>query len=189
MSQMVLVSAAGALVLSLIFLGDHRADLLTRLLVRPAILVLLAMVVLLTAAPSRRHLWPYALVMTASSLGVWESYAAAFATLRSDQARRSAVAQVQICATWLGNVLANLAVLNLAASIAFPGTFQWRGELARPLDVTYLTFLTFASGGYGDVLPGNTLGKLLVMATSLAGLVYATILFAALFQRSADHER
>jgi len=61
--------------------------------------------------------------------------------------------------------------------------FEWRGLPASALDVAYFTLLTFASGGYGDVLPTRPLGKLLAMLTSLSGLLFATILFAALFHR------
>ena len=111
----------------------------------------------------------------------WEAYAGAYQMLGATDLKRKPVQQVQICAAWLGNALLNLIMLNLAAFLAFPQTYQWRGEQASLLDVAYLTMLTFASGGYGDVLPATTLGKLLVMLTSFSGLIYATILFAALF--------
>ncbi len=181
MGELTLWMATAGLVLGIFWLGTDPEDPLVRVLLRPAVLALMALlVVVLTLGEPVR--WPYGLVAVASFLGVWESYIGAYQVLSVTVPKRKLTQQVQVCTLWLINAMVNLILLNMAAYLAFPSTFQWRGETASLLDVAYLTMLTFASAGYGDVLPATSLGKLLVMMTSLAGLVYATILFGAVFQ-------
>lgn len=180
MSQLILGVAAAAIILGLFWLGLEPGSPLARVLLRPAVMALLAMALIVLAVGEHVR-WPYALVAAAATMGLWEAYAGAYQMLGEASVKRKPVQQVQICAAWLGNALLNLILLNMAAFLAYPQTYQWRGEQASILDVAYLTMLTFASGGYGDVLPATTLGKLLVMITSFSGLIYATILFAALF--------
>lgn len=182
MSQLILWTCAVALCIGIFWLGVDSTSLLMRVLVRPAILALMALLLMVVAA-GEQVVWPHALIAVAAMLGLWESYAGAYALIGSTHGLgRDAALQVKICAGWLGNALANLTLLNLAAHQAYAGTFRWQGESASVLDVAYLTILTFASGGYGDVLPATVMGKSLVMLTSMAGLIFATILFAALFE-------
>lgn len=182
MSHLIMLTATGGLLATILWLGRDPANPLQHTLLRPALLALTGLLLLLLALdlPVR---WPFGLVSAACLVGIWESYGGVYRFLASPARRSTAVEQVRICGAWLINVLANLVLLNLAAQLAFPSTFQSRGEEASLLDVAYFTLLTFASGGYGDVLPVTALGKLLSMLTSLSGLTYATILFAALFQQ------
>lgn len=180
--HLLLLTATVGLLASLLWLGRDEGNRLLETLLRPALLALMALLMLIVAAGSGFR-WPYALVAAAGLTGVWESYSGAYRLLTLPPRRASAVRQVQVCAAWLVNVLVNLTLVNVAAHLAAPASFQWQGETASLLDVVYLTFLTFASGGYGDVLPVTPLAKGLVTLTSLAGLSFATILFAALFHR------
>ncbi|MEW8977521.1 MAG: potassium channel family protein [Symbiobacterium sp.] len=180
MRHLVLAAAVGGMVAAAVWLGADREDRLTHTLVRPAVMALLGllMLVLLSGEPLAS-----ALAATAAGVGLWESYTGVYHLLYLPIARTGPVAQVRTTARWLLNTLINLVLLNLSAQLAFPDTFAWRDLPATALDVAYFTLLTFASGGYGDVLPGTPLGKLLAMLTSLSGLLFATILFAALFNR------
>ena len=181
MSEAAVWLSGGALVMGIVWLGIDVSGPLMRALLRPAVLAGLATLLMIVGAgvPMR---WPYMLIALAAALGVLESYAGAYGTLGMEGVRRSPRQQVQVCAAWLVGVIANLTLLNMAFQRLDPATFQGRSEPAGLLDVAYLTLLTFASGGYGDVLPQTTTGKLLAMVTSLGGLLYATILFTALFQ-------
>lgn len=182
MAHLVLLTATGGLLATIFGLGRDRGDVLLNTLLRPALLAMMALMLLVIALDVEAT-WPYGLIAVACFVGLWESYSGVYYLLTTPSRRATAVEQVRICAAWMTNVLSNLVLLNLSAFLALPGTFQWRGERASLLDVAYFTMLTFASGGYGDVLPATALGKLLAMLTSLCGLTYATILFAALFQR------
>lgn len=183
MSHLILFTATSGLLATIFWLGRDPANVLMTTLLRPALLALMALLLLLLSLDETAA-WPYALTAAGSLVGLWESYVGVYHLLAAPPRRiATAVEQVRICAAWLVNVLSNLILLNLSAGLAFPGTFEWRGRLASLLDVAYFTLLTFASGGYGDVLPATPLGKGLAMLTSFAGLTYATILFAALFQR------
>lgn len=117
-------------------------------------------------------------------VGLWHSSAGAVLLTR----RPVVGSRLLVCTVWLMKALASLALLNVAAQLAFPGTWEWRGGNASPLDVVYLTILTFASSGYGDVLPATALGKGLSMLTSFTGLAYATMLCTALWQHVAPRD-
>lgn len=182
MGHLVLVTATGGLLATIFWLGRDSADLLQHTLIRPALLALMGLLLMLLALEGS-SVWPYGLIALSCLVGLWESYGGVYHLLATPAHRTTPVEQVRICAAWLVNVLANLILLNLAAYRAFPQSFEWRGTAASMLDIAYFTLLTFASGGYGDVLPATALGKGLAMLTSLSGLTYATILFAALFQR------
>ncbi len=181
MSHLLLLAAAGSLVAGVLWLGADRADRLNHTLVRPAVMALLSLLLLVLLAEAER--WAYSLAAAAAAVGLWESYTGAYQLMSAPVSRTGPVAQVRTTGLWLLNTLSNLVLLNLSAQLAFPQTFEWRGLPASALDVAYFTLLTFASGGYGDVLPTSPLGKLLAMLTSLSGLLFATILFAALFHR------
>jgi|GEM_PF-1895181 len=182
MGDLVLLTATGGLLATIFWLGRNQADPLQQTLVRPALLALISLLLLVLTLDVEAR-WPFGLTASACLAGIWESYSGVYILLASPIRRRSAVDQVRICGIWLINAVSNLILLNLSALLAYPATFQWRAGSASLLDVAYFTVLTFASGGYGDVLPGTALGKLLAMLTSLCGLTYATILFASLFHR------
>ncbi len=182
MSHLILLTATGGLLTTIFWLGRSQTDPLQHTLIRPALLALMALL-LLVLALDVQPIWPFGLVATACLVGLWESYSGVYQLLAAPARRLTAVEQVRICGIWLVNALSNLVLLNISAFLAYPATFQWRGGHASLLDVAYFTLLTFASGGFGDVLPATALGKLLAMLTSLCGLIYATILFAALFHR------
>ncbi|MFZ5816669.1 MAG: potassium channel family protein [Bacillota bacterium] len=181
MSHMILFTATGGLLATILWLGRDSANVLRHALLRPALLALMALLLLLVAA-DEGVLWPFGLIAAACLCAIGESYSGIYRLLAAPPRRSTALDQVRISTLWLINVLTNLVLLNLSVHLAYPSTFQWRGDPASLLDVVYFTLLTFASGGYGDVLPVTALGKLLAMLTSLVGLTYGTILFAALFQ-------
>lgn len=181
MSQIAVYLSSMALLAGVIWLGVDVSSPLVRTLLRPLLLALLGTLVMVVAMAETMR-WPYGLVSMATLLGLWESYGGIYGTLRTSLAGRRPVQAVQICTVWVVGVLANLTLLNMTFQLLYPSTFQWRGEVASLLDVAYLTLLTFASSGYGDVLPATAAGKVLSIITSLAGLLYATILFTALFQ-------
>ena len=158
--------------------------LLVRVLLRPAVFALLS-IFLLVVSVRQTALWPYGLVTTISLVAVWDGYLGIYYMLKLRRGAAAPGAQLQACAVWLVNTIANLTLLNTAAQLAFPGTWEWRGAPASVLDVAYLTLLTFGSSGYGDVLPATTIGKALSMLTSFAGLVYATMFFTALWKALA----
>ncbi|MDF2630371.1 MAG: hypothetical protein K0R39_4202 [Symbiobacteriaceae bacterium] len=145
----------------------------------------LAVLLFLLALTPQPSPWSFVLVGAGCLVAVVDGYAGVWLMLRRPRrARRHTVAfQMQVCVVWLVNTLAFLTLLNTSAELAVPGTFLWRDGPASLLDVAYLTTLTFASGGYGDIRPGNELGKLLTMLTSLAGLIYATLLVTAIWQQ------
>lgn len=153
--------------------------LLTRLLLVAAMAALLLLLV--TAPASAR--WPFVFVGAGCLAAIADGYAGAFAMLRRPRRAGRPALQLQICAIWLINMLAYFALLNVAAERTWPGTFEWRGEPASMLDVAYLTILTFSTGGLGDVTPVTGLGKVLVVLTSLGGLLYATVLVTGLWDR------
>lgn len=181
MSHLAVYISALALLAGIVWLGVDVSSPLVRALLRPIVLALLGLLLMVVTygEPLR---WPYGLVAMAGLLGVWESYAGIYGTLRIELTGRRPIQAVQVCAVWLAGVMTNLTLLNTAFQLLYPGTFQWRGEPATLLDMTYLTLLTFASSGYGDVLPVTPAGKVLTILTSMAGLLFATILFTALFQ-------
>jgi hypothetical protein len=180
-SQLAVWFSAGALLVGIFWLGIDVDGPLIRALLRPTVLAGLSTVLMVVGAGEPLR-WPYGLVAMAALLGVLESYAGAYGALVSGGIGRRPAQQVQVCAAWLVGVLANLVLLNMAIQTLYPLTFIWRSGPASLLDVAYVTLLTFASGGYGDVLPQTLTGKVLAMFTSAAGLLYATILFTALFQ-------
>lgn len=151
-----------------------------RLLLLGALAVLLC---LLALAPQPSP-WSFVLVGAGCLVAIVDGYAGVWLMLRRPRRvrRRNVGLQMQVCLVWLINTLAFLTLLNTSAELAVPGTFLWRDGPASLLDVAYLTTLTFASGGYGDILPGNHVGKALTMLTSLAGLIYATLLVTAIWQ-------
>lgn len=181
MRHLLFVAAAGGLIAAALWLGADRADRLSHTLVRPAVMALLGLLLLVLLGQEQG--WSSALAAAAAGIGLWESFNGVYRLLYLPVARTGPVAQVRTTARWLFNTLGNLVLLNLSAQLAYPHTFEWRDLPATALDVAYFTLLTFASGGYGDVVPGTPLGKLLAMLTSLSGLLFATILFAALFHR------
>jgi hypothetical protein len=152
----------------------------------PRLLLLggLAVLLFLLALAPQPAPWSFVLVGMGCLAAIVDGYAGIWLMLRRPRRvrRRSVASQMQICVVWLINTLAFLTLLNTSAELAVPGTFLWRDGPVTLLDVAYVTTLTFASGGYGDILPGNELGKLLTMLTSLAGLVYATLLVTAIWQ-------
>jgi len=178
--QAVLVVAAAGLGVGILFLGGGERAPVSRLLLRPGLMWLLGWLLLLVA-PGPPVRWPYALVAAACATGLWEAYGGVYFLVRSARAKVTLARQLQICIIWLINTLSNLALLNVSASLAYPSTFINRNGPAAPLDVIYLTALTFSSAGYGDVVPGSPLGQVLMMLTSLAGLIYATLLLAAIY--------
>lgn len=180
MDRAVLVVAAAWAGLGILWLGGGSGPPLQRLLLRPALMGLLGLL-LLVLSPGLPVRWPYAVVASAALTGLWEAYAGVYSFLKESGIKGDLATQVRVCAIWLVNALGNLVLLNLSALLAYPATFSTRGGPSTVLDVSYLTVLTFASAGYGDVLPNTPLGKMLVMLTSLAGLLYATILFAAVY--------
>lgn len=161
----------------------------SRWLVTRVVLVLgMAVLLLLLVTAPQSSQWPFALVGAACLAAVWDGYAGIFRMLKSPRRARKTVDQIEVCLIWLVNTLAYLTLLNTAAELAMPGTFEWRGGPATALDVAYLTCLTFASSGYGDVLPVTTLGKGLAMLTSMCGFLYATMLFTAFWQHFSISE-
>lgn len=152
----------------------------------PRLLLLggLAVLLFLLATTPQPSPWSFVLVGLGCLVAIIDGYAGVWLMLRRPRRaeRRSVALQMQVCLVWLTNTLAFLTLLNASAELAVPGTFLWRDGPVSLLDVAYLTTLTFASGGFGDILPGNALGKLLTMLTSLAGLVYATLLVTAIWQ-------
>ncbi|HYG58126.1 MAG TPA: ion channel [Symbiobacteriaceae bacterium] len=164
-------------------MGDAPQWLLVRVLLRPAIYALISLLLLIFAV-RQTTLWPYGLATTLSIVALWDGYAGTYLMLRLRPGGRAGF-QLQACAIWLVNTVVNLTLLNTAAQLAFPGTWEWRGGPASVLDVAYLTLLTFASSSYGDVLPATAAGKALSMLTSLAGLVYATLFVTAIWQMFA----
>lgn len=181
MGYVLFLAGTAGLVAAVLWLGADRSDRLSHTLVRPAVMALLSLLLLVLLAEAEH--WAYGLAAAAAAVGLWESYTGAYQLMSAPISRTGPVAQVRTTGRWLLNTLANLVLLNLSAQLAFPHTFEWRDLPATALDVAYFTLLTFASGGYGDVIPGSPLGKLLAMLTSLSGLLFATILFAALFHR------
>lgn len=180
MDQAILILAAAGLSVGILWLGSGEGSPINRLLLRPGLMWLLGGLLLLVA-PGPPVRWPYGLVAASSLTGLWEAYGGVYFLVRSAGARGSLAQQVQICLIWLLNTLGNLMILNVSVSLAYPHTFISRNGPSTPLDVIYLTALTFSSAGYGDVVPNSPLGQVLMMLTSLAGLVYATVLFAALY--------
>lgn len=151
------------------------------MLARPALLLLAATALLLAdgGAPSR---WLCAAGAAASFAAVWDGYAGVYRMLQAPR-RAGAGARLQLCMLWLTVTVAGFILLNLAFELALPGTFRLHSGAASPLDVAYLTLLTFASGGYGDIFPVTPVGKVLTMLTTLGGLVYATMFMTALWQQ------
>lgn len=186
MTLTALLISAAAILTCIPWLGAEPVSPLVRTLLRPAMLALSATLVLLLAADQPMR-WPYALSAAASLLGIWECFAGVYRLLGTGGTARTPVRQIQVCTLWLATAVANLALLNVAAHLAIPGTFEWRGREASIMDIVYFTLLSFASSGYGDVLPGNSLGKMLAMVASSAGLAYATIIFAALLDSLRQH--
>ena len=156
-----------------------------RFLPRALLVAAMAALLLLMAAAPQPSRWSFVLVGAGCLAAIADGYAGIFFMLRSPRRERRPGLQLQVCALWLVNTLAYLVLLNTAAELAVPGSFQLQGGQASLLDVAYLTILTFASSGYGDVLPANPLGKLLSMLTSFSGLLYATMLFTAIWQHYA----
>jgi hypothetical protein len=151
-------------------------------LTRPTLLLLAAAGLLLAAAgaPAR---WLCAAAAAASFTAVWDGYAGIYRMLRAPR-RAAPGVQLNLCMLWLLATLAGFSLLNLAFEQALPGTFRLHSGAASPLDVAYLTLLTFASGGYGDIFPVTPVGKVLTMLTTLGGLIYATMFMTALWQQS-----
>jgi hypothetical protein len=149
---------------------------------RPTVLLVVAAAFLLAAggAPVR---WLCAAGAAASFAAVWDGYAGVYRLLRAPRRANPGV-QLSLCMLWLLATLAGFTLLNLAFEQALPGTFRLHSGAASPLDVAYLTLLTFASGGYGDIFPGTPVGKVLTMLTTLGGLIYATMFMTALWQHS-----
>lgn len=161
------------------------------MLSRPTLLLCLAATaLLLTGAAAGAHVrWLCAAGAGASFAAVWDGYTGVFQMLRAPR-RASPGLQLQLCMLWLQATLVGFSLLNLAFERALPGTFLIRNGPATPLDVAYLTLLTFASGGYGDIFPATPVGKVLTMLTTLGGLIYATMFMTALWQHpGADADR
>lgn len=162
--------------------------ILDGMVVRPAVLIGAAALLtrLATATPAR---WPYGLVALAGLIGLWESNLTVYRLLRSSYIREGTERYLQVCALWMVNLIIDLGLLNLAAQMAFPGTFESRTGSVSPIDVLYFTVLTFASGGYGDVVPASAVGKALAMVTILIGFFYASTLCAATLQQLSPNRR
>lgn len=158
------------------------------LVVRPALLIGAATLLTLLASTNAAK-WPYGLVAIAGALGLWESNLTVYRFLRSSITRRGTTRYLQVCALWIGNLIADLWLLNLAVQLAWPGTFESRTGAVSAIDVLYFTVLTFASGGYGDILPASATGKILSIITTLVGFFYASTLCAAILQQLSVDRR
>jgi hypothetical protein len=162
--------------------------ILTGMVLRPALLIGAATyVAVLCSATSAK--WPYGLIAVAGAVGLWESNLTVYRLLRSSYIRRRAGRYLQVCALWMVNLIANLGLLNLAVQLALPGTFESRTGSVSAIDVLYFTVLTFASGGYGDILPASATGKVLSMVTTLVGFFYASTLCAVILQQLSAQRR
>lgn len=180
MDQAVLLLAVTGLSLGILWLGGVPGSPLRRLLLRPALLGLFGLV-LLVLTPGFRFRWPCGVAAALSLAALAEAYGGVYHLIRTASLRAGLGRQMRLCLIWLVAALLNLVLLNLSASLAYPGTFRTVHGAASALDVVYLTLLTFTSVGYGDVIPGTPLGQVLMMLTSLAGLLYATLLVTALY--------
>jgi len=178
--------AVTGLTLGILWLGGRPVRSVRRLLLRPALLALLGIFLLILAAGFGVR-WPLGLAAAAAAAALAEAYGGIYHLVRTASRNDSVARQVRLCLLWLAVTLLNLTLLNLSASVAYPGTFRSGGQIATHLDVVYLTLLTFTSVGYGDVIPGSPLGQILMMLTSLAGLLYATLLATALYHTMREH--
>lgn len=158
------------------------------LVLRPALLIAAAtlVTVLSSSSPSK---WQYGLVALAGIVGLWEASLTVYRLLHSSYLRRGTERYLQVCALWMLNLIADLALLNVAVQLAFPGTFESRTGSVSIVDVLYFTVLTFASGGYGDILPASSIGKALSAVTMLIGFFNASTLCAAILQQVSAGRR
>lgn len=163
-------------------------QIVTGMVLRPAVVAGVAALAALMASASSAT-WPYGLVALAGIIGLWESTLWVYRLLRSPVMRRGTGRYLQVCGFWMVNLIINLTLINLAAHLASPGTFRsGTGNVSIP-DILYFTLLTFASGGYGDVVPVTALGKALSMVTTLVGFFYASTLCAAILQQISLQRR
>lgn len=163
--------------------------ILTGMVLRPVLLISTASLVTLLSAGCGAK-WPYGLVALAGVVGLWESSLTVYRLLRSSYLREGTGRYLQVCALWMVNLIADLGLLNLAVQLALPGTFASQTGPVSTIDVLYFTVLTFASGGYGDIVPASPTGKGLAMITTLVGFFYASTFCAAILQQlSADRRR
>lgn len=141
-------------------------------------------VALLSARPAPPT-WLLGLFALAGLLGLWETNRWVYQRLSMPVAEGESPSPLRVCATAMINLVTNLTLLNLTAHLALPGTFiRLPSGAVTVWDVLYFTILTFASGGYGDLIPGSALGKALSMVTMLVGFFYASTLCAAILQQS-----
>lgn len=162
--------------------------ILDGMILRPAWLVGAATVLALLSSASTAK-WPYGLVALAGVVGLWETNLTVYRLLRSTYVRAGTERFVQVCALWMINLIVHLGLINLAAQLALPGTFESRTGSVAAIDVLYFTVLTFASGGYGDIVPASAVGKALAMVTILIGFFYASTLCAATLQQLSTNRR
>lgn len=164
--------------------------LVTALIIRPAVLAgMAALLTVAVAATGKSDRWPFGLVAVAGVAGLWESAVWIYRLLCSPLVRQGTGRYLQLCALWMINLIVNLTLLNLAAHLAYPGTFRSAGGSASLLDMLYFTLMTFASGGYGDVVPVTPLGKSMAMITTLCGFFYGSTLCAAILQQISMQRR
>lgn len=167
----------------------RQGPILRGMVLRPAFLIGTALLLTFLSATSTAT-WPYILVALAGLVGLWESNRTVYRLLHSTLLRRRTGRYLELCALWMVNLIADLWLLNVAVQLALPGTFESRTGGASMIDVLYFTVLTFASGGYGDILPASPTGKALSIFTTLIGFFYASTLCAAILQQlSADRNR
>ena len=168
--------------------SDSRAHIGTGMMFRPAILASAAAFVTVVS-PDESAKWPYGLVALAGAVGLYESNLLVYRLLHSPLMKRGTGRYLQVCALWMVILIVNLTLLNLAAHLSLPNTFKSDTGLLSSLDILYFTILTFASGGYGDVIPATPVGKALSIVTTLFGFFYASTLCAAILQQISLQRR
>lgn len=68
------------------------------------------------------------------------------------------------------------------SDLATEGPLNWN-------DCVYFSFVTLATIGFGDIVPGNAMARSLAMIEGLVGVLYPAVLLARLVAASVDHKR
>ena len=92
-----------------------------------------------------------------------------------------------LIALFFANLYA-IAHASIAGSLKFPDHFQLVNGHLTEIGYTYFSFVTLATLGYGDVLPGAEITQMLVSIQAVIGQFYVAVLVAWLVSLYVAHK-
>ena len=119
------------------------------------------------------------------ALQVFLLYALYFAFLHSLSTKLDEFGSKDVLSAILIYVIFTMLLVILFASVWLKVKLRLGADQKNPslIDAIYFSVVTFSTIGFGDVVPANNLGKLLLIAEAMLGTTHAAVFIAILFSK------